>query len=200
MVLSHLLKCFYFSFTSKPPFYSRDTHEMYDNILHKPLTMRPGASGAAWSLLQGLLEKDGTHRLGSRDDFVSGGFQCSRPDIDTKSAAEFLSHGLPLVAGVCTHLLLIHNRCTVVNHFTTFPEWDQSTLLLLLHQLGWPCTEEDTYPIHAESGKYNVLCCCCCFLYLDIWASVCRQIYVCEFDTRRLFAFSPAEGENVFSV
>uniref|UniRef100_A0A8C4DI96 Serum/glucocorticoid regulated kinase family member 3 n=1 Tax=Dicentrarchus labrax TaxID=13489 RepID=A0A8C4DI96_DICLA len=52
-----------------PPFYSRDTHEMYDNILHKPLAMRPGASSTAWSLLQGLLEKDGPHRLGSRDDF-----------------------------------------------------------------------------------------------------------------------------------
>uniref|UniRef100_A0A3B3X865 Serum/glucocorticoid regulated kinase family member 3 n=1 Tax=Poecilia mexicana TaxID=48701 RepID=A0A3B3X865_9TELE len=52
-----------------PPFYSRDTHEMYDNILHKPLAMRPGASTTAWSLLQGLLEKDRTHRLGSRDDF-----------------------------------------------------------------------------------------------------------------------------------
>ncbi|KAM4718998.1 serine/threonine-protein kinase Sgk3 isoform 3-T3 [Anableps anableps] len=52
-----------------PPFYSRDTHEMYDNILHKPLAMRPGASSTAWSLLQGLLEKDRTHRLGSRDDF-----------------------------------------------------------------------------------------------------------------------------------
>uniref|UniRef100_A0A7N6B308 Serine/threonine-protein kinase Sgk1 n=1 Tax=Anabas testudineus TaxID=64144 RepID=A0A7N6B308_ANATE len=52
-----------------PPFYSRDTHEMYDNILHKPLVMRPGASGTAWSLLQGLLEKDGTYRLGSKDDF-----------------------------------------------------------------------------------------------------------------------------------
>uniref|UniRef100_A0A8C8CJI0 Serine/threonine-protein kinase Sgk1 n=1 Tax=Oncorhynchus tshawytscha TaxID=74940 RepID=A0A8C8CJI0_ONCTS len=52
-----------------PPFYSRDTHEMYENILHKPLMMRPGASNTAWSLLQALLEKDGTHRLGSRDDF-----------------------------------------------------------------------------------------------------------------------------------
>lgn len=44
---------------------------MYDNILHKPLAMRPGASSTAWSLLQALLEKDGTYRLGSRDDFVS---------------------------------------------------------------------------------------------------------------------------------
>uniref|UniRef100_A0A8C5GQT7 Serum/glucocorticoid regulated kinase family member 3 n=1 Tax=Gouania willdenowi TaxID=441366 RepID=A0A8C5GQT7_GOUWI len=52
-----------------PPFYSRDTHEMYDNILHKPLVKRPGVSHSAWSLLEGLLEKDGTHRLGSIDDF-----------------------------------------------------------------------------------------------------------------------------------
>uniref|UniRef100_G3NEW2 Serine/threonine-protein kinase Sgk1 n=1 Tax=Gasterosteus aculeatus aculeatus TaxID=481459 RepID=G3NEW2_GASAC len=52
-----------------PPFYSRDTHQMYDNILHKPLVMRPGASSTAWSLLQGLLEKEGMHRLGSMDDF-----------------------------------------------------------------------------------------------------------------------------------
>lgn len=44
---------------------------MYDNILHKPLAKRPGASSTAWSLLQGLLEKDSLKRLGSHDDFVS---------------------------------------------------------------------------------------------------------------------------------
>lgn len=44
---------------------------MYDNILHKELVMRPGASTAAWSILQALLEKDNTRRLGYRDDFVS---------------------------------------------------------------------------------------------------------------------------------
>lgn len=53
-----------------PPFYSRDTHEMYDNILHKDLVMRPGASTAAWSILQALLEKDHTRRLGYRNDFI----------------------------------------------------------------------------------------------------------------------------------
>ncbi|KAJ8387651.1 hypothetical protein AAFF_G00152010 [Aldrovandia affinis] len=52
-----------------PPFYSRDTQEMYDNILHKALTMRPGASGAAWALLQGLLVKDRSERLGAIEDF-----------------------------------------------------------------------------------------------------------------------------------
>ncbi|MBN3286227.1 SGK3 kinase, partial [Polyodon spathula] len=53
-----------------PPFYSRDTAEMYENILHKPLTVRPGATSAAWSILEGLLEKDRTKRLGSNDDFL----------------------------------------------------------------------------------------------------------------------------------
>ncbi|KAG9356170.1 hypothetical protein JZ751_001014 [Albula glossodonta] len=52
-----------------PPFYSRDTQEMYDNILHKTLTLRPGASSAAWALLQGLLEKDRSRRMGAREDF-----------------------------------------------------------------------------------------------------------------------------------
>lgn len=33
--------------------------------------MRPGASTAAWSILQALLEKDNTRRLGYKDDFVS---------------------------------------------------------------------------------------------------------------------------------
>lgn len=67
----HYMPILLFYFTPQPPFYSRDTHEMYDNILHKPLGMRPGASSTAWSLLQGLLVKDGTHRLGSKKDFVS---------------------------------------------------------------------------------------------------------------------------------
>lgn len=53
-----------------PPFYSRDTHEMYENILHKELPMRPGISTAAWSILQALLEKDNRRRLGCRDDFT----------------------------------------------------------------------------------------------------------------------------------
>lgn len=44
---------------------------MYDNILHKALQMRLGASTAAWSILQALLEKDHTRRLGHKEDFVS---------------------------------------------------------------------------------------------------------------------------------
>ncbi|XP_060678665.1 serine/threonine-protein kinase Sgk3 [Hemiscyllium ocellatum] len=52
-----------------PPFYSRDTAEMYEYILHKPLQLRPGASDEACSILEGLLEKERERRLGAKDDF-----------------------------------------------------------------------------------------------------------------------------------
>ena len=48
-----------------PPFYSRDVAEMYDNILHKPLRLRPHISPSARNILEGLLKKDKTQRLGS---------------------------------------------------------------------------------------------------------------------------------------
>ena len=50
---------------SLPPFYSRDVSEMYDNILHKPLKLRPHITQNARNLLEGLLQKDKTLRLGS---------------------------------------------------------------------------------------------------------------------------------------
>ena len=37
-----------------PPFYSRDTAEMYDNILYKPLRLRTTGTPAARSLLDGV--------------------------------------------------------------------------------------------------------------------------------------------------
>ncbi|CAG2191168.1 SGK3 [Mytilus edulis] len=37
-----------------PPFYSRDTAEMYDNILYKPLRLRTNVSSAARSILEGV--------------------------------------------------------------------------------------------------------------------------------------------------
>ncbi|XP_047125649.1 serine/threonine-protein kinase Sgk1 isoform X1 [Hydra vulgaris] len=53
-----------------PPFYSRDTAEMYDNILHKPLRLRTNVSQSARHLLEQLLQKDRTKRLGnSNADF-----------------------------------------------------------------------------------------------------------------------------------
>ncbi|KAK1801924.1 hypothetical protein P4O66_022550 [Electrophorus voltai] len=53
-----------------PPFYSRNTAEMYDNILNKPLQLKPNISNAARHLLEGLLQKDRTKRLGCTDDFT----------------------------------------------------------------------------------------------------------------------------------
>ncbi|XP_057590242.1 serine/threonine-protein kinase Sgk3 isoform X4 [Hippopotamus amphibius kiboko] len=53
-----------------PPFYCRDVAEMYDNILHKPLNLRPGVSLTAWSILEELLEKDRQNRLGAKEDFL----------------------------------------------------------------------------------------------------------------------------------
>ncbi|XP_072355818.1 serine/threonine-protein kinase Sgk1 isoform X1 [Scyliorhinus torazame] len=53
-----------------PPFYSRNTAEMYDNIVNKPLLLKPNISNAARDLLEGLLQKDRTKRLGAKEDFV----------------------------------------------------------------------------------------------------------------------------------
>ncbi|XP_053211479.1 serine/threonine-protein kinase Sgk2-like [Panonychus citri] len=51
-----------------PPFYSRDTVEMYDNILNKPVRLRTNISLAARSILEGLLQKDKRKRLGAKND------------------------------------------------------------------------------------------------------------------------------------
>ncbi|MFT7797502.1 serine/threonine-protein kinase Sgk1 isoform X1 [Arapaima gigas] len=53
-----------------PPFYSRNTAEMYDNILNKPLQLKPNISNAAQHLLEGLLQKDRSKRLGCNHDFT----------------------------------------------------------------------------------------------------------------------------------
>ncbi|KAL1483314.1 hypothetical protein MTO96_033274 [Rhipicephalus appendiculatus] len=51
-----------------PPFYSRDTVEMYDNILHKQLRLRTNISAAARDILEKLLQKEKRLRLGNADD------------------------------------------------------------------------------------------------------------------------------------
>lgn len=53
---------------------------MYDNILNKPLQLKPNISNAARHLLEGLLQKDRTKRLGCTEDFVSTG-SCERVQI-----------------------------------------------------------------------------------------------------------------------
>ena len=75
---------------------------MYDNILHKPLALRPGASSTAWSLLQGLLEKDGQHRLGSRDDFVSAYFSMHLSKYKPDMQKNFFFLGSPWWL-ICMH-------------------------------------------------------------------------------------------------
>lgn len=52
-----------------PPFYSRDTAEMYDNILYKPLRLRTNISIQGRSILEGLLKKETEYRLGALRDF-----------------------------------------------------------------------------------------------------------------------------------
>lgn len=42
----------------QPPFYSRDTAEMYDNILYKPLRLRTNVSYSARSILEGVGRND----------------------------------------------------------------------------------------------------------------------------------------------
>ncbi|GIY32966.1 hypothetical protein CDAR_435461 [Caerostris darwini] len=51
-----------------PPFYSKDTLEMYQNILNKPLRLRTNISIPARNLLDGLLQKDKNKRLGAVHD------------------------------------------------------------------------------------------------------------------------------------
>uniref|UniRef100_A0A8D2ZI45 Serine/threonine-protein kinase Sgk1 n=1 Tax=Scophthalmus maximus TaxID=52904 RepID=A0A8D2ZI45_SCOMX len=53
-----------------PPFYSRNTAEMYNNILHKAPVLKPNVSNSGRELLEGLLQKDRTKRLGVKDDFL----------------------------------------------------------------------------------------------------------------------------------
>ena len=55
----------------QPPFYSRNTSEMYNNILNKAPVLKPNVSNAGREILEGLLQKDRTKRLGAKEDFVS---------------------------------------------------------------------------------------------------------------------------------
>uniref|UniRef100_A0A665WBE5 Serum/glucocorticoid regulated kinase 2b n=1 Tax=Echeneis naucrates TaxID=173247 RepID=A0A665WBE5_ECHNA len=53
-----------------PPFYNRIKAKMFENILHAPLQLHEGVSQAACSLLEGLLERDVSKRLGGSFDLV----------------------------------------------------------------------------------------------------------------------------------
>ncbi|XP_048849397.1 serine/threonine-protein kinase Sgk1-like isoform X2 [Brienomyrus brachyistius] len=53
-----------------PPFYSSNTDEMYNNILNKDPVLKPNVSNAGRALLEALLHKDRTQRMGARNDFM----------------------------------------------------------------------------------------------------------------------------------
>ncbi|XP_023659533.1 serine/threonine-protein kinase Sgk1-like [Paramormyrops kingsleyae] len=53
-----------------PPFYSSNTDEMYNNILNKDPVLKPNVSNAGRALLEALLHKDRTQRMGARSDFM----------------------------------------------------------------------------------------------------------------------------------
>jgi serum/glucocorticoid-regulated kinase 1 len=53
-----------------PRFHSRNTAEMYGNILNKPLQLKPKITNSATHLLEGLLQKDWTKGLSAMGDFM----------------------------------------------------------------------------------------------------------------------------------
>ncbi|KAM4725129.1 serine/threonine-protein kinase Sgk1 isoform 1-T1 [Anableps anableps] len=53
-----------------PPFYSRNTAEMYNNILHKAPVLKPNVSNSGREMLEGLLQKERSNRLGAKEDFL----------------------------------------------------------------------------------------------------------------------------------
>ncbi|CAH8593486.1 unnamed protein product [Schistosoma turkestanicum] len=52
-----------------PPFYSENRAHMYRYILERPLKTRNAISSSTQNILSCLLQKDKTHRLGSKNDF-----------------------------------------------------------------------------------------------------------------------------------
>jgi len=56
---------------ARPPFYSRDVNEMYDNILNRPLRFIGNVSERARNLIEQLLKKIPAERLGSGPEDVA---------------------------------------------------------------------------------------------------------------------------------
>lgn len=71
---------------------------MYENILHKPLVLRPGISLTAWSILEELLEKDRQSRLGAREDFVCN-VLIYQAILNSKGYHQICVHSTSLIGG-----------------------------------------------------------------------------------------------------
>lgn len=110
---------------SKPPFYSHSKAEMFENILHAPLQLHSGASQAARSLLEGLLERHVSKRLGGSHDLVS--VQQAMMHINTPN----------------------HSG----SNFSVYPGGAAGTFFLCIHQLERPPSQEKYPPVHPKSGK-----------------------------------------------
>ncbi|XP_046874973.1 STKc_SGK domain-containing protein isoform X1 [Hypomesus transpacificus] len=84
-----------------PPFYSRNTAEMYNSILHKPLVLKPNVSNAGREMLEGLLQKDRTKRLGAKDDFMELQFHSFFSPINWEDlmARKIIPPFIPSVSG-----------------------------------------------------------------------------------------------------
>ncbi|XP_062891198.1 STKc_SGK domain-containing protein [Mobula hypostoma] len=84
-----------------PPFYSRNMAEMYNNILHKALVLKPNVSNSAQDLLQGLLQKDKAQRLGAKNDFLELKFHSffSTINWDDLMARKITPPFVPAVSG-----------------------------------------------------------------------------------------------------
>ena len=121
----------------QPPFYSRNTAEMYDNILNKPLQLKPNISNAARHLLEGLLQKDRTKRLGCSDDFVS---VCVCVYVGPEDG--FNNFACVLIKPFC---------------YSLRSGRDQGPHVLLPHQLGGPQRQEAHPSFQPQRGTFHFL-------------------------------------------
>uniref|UniRef100_A0A4X1V9R0 non-specific serine/threonine protein kinase n=1 Tax=Sus scrofa TaxID=9823 RepID=A0A4X1V9R0_PIG len=102
-----------------PPFYSRNTAEMYDNILNKPLQLKPNITNSARHVLEGLLQKDRTKRLGAKDDFVSNFFLFSWAAWGERSTS------LPCLNFRPSKFMFLSQQMEIKNHvFFSVINWD----------------------------------------------------------------------------
>uniref|UniRef100_A0AAV2MDB7 Uncharacterized protein n=1 Tax=Knipowitschia caucasica TaxID=637954 RepID=A0AAV2MDB7_KNICA len=88
---------------SLPPFYSQNKADMFENILHAPLKVPAGASKAARSLLERLLDRDVTTRLGCTADMadIQDHPFFESLDFDELLAKKIKPPFIPNVSGPC---------------------------------------------------------------------------------------------------
>lgn len=100
---------------------------MFENILHAPLQLGSGASQAARSLLEGLLERDVTKRLGGSYDLVSAHIKNVMMQMNTSK----------------------HRG----SNFSVYAGGAAGTSLLCIDQLGRPPGQKSQTAVHPKSGR-----------------------------------------------